>query len=139
MLTSELPRPQIFAAKRYTLYTDWVIKKLHKFTNSGVSPRRCGIITAMCSVFMNRTRNIWLLRRIVMRCKDVRLIVDLREGQGLPEIANMNAVLAAAGWKMSIALKEYGGESLKLAEKAVKAGVAMVLFSGGDGTLNQVW
>ncbi len=73
-----------------------------------------------------------------MRCKDVRLIVDLREGQGLPEIANMNAVLAAAGWKMSIALKEYGGESLKLAEKAVKDGVDLVLSYGGDGTLNQV-
>ncbi len=50
----------------------------------------------------------------------------------------MVAILAAAGWKTDLVLKEFGGESLKLAEQAAKKGYEMVIAYGGDGTLNQV-
>ncbi len=73
-----------------------------------------------------------------MHCKDACLIVDLREGQNLAEITNMIAVLSAAGWKTDIALKVYGGETLKLARKATKQGYDAIIAYGGDGTLNQV-
>ena len=73
-----------------------------------------------------------------MHCKKVCLVVDLREGQNLAQITNMIAVLSAAGWKVDIALKVYGGETMKLATKAVKQGYDLVIAYGGDGTLNQV-
>jgi YegS/Rv2252/BmrU family lipid kinase len=73
-----------------------------------------------------------------MHCKDTCLIVDLREGQNLAEITNMIAVLSAAGWKTTISLKEYGGETLKLARQAAEQGYDAIIAYGGDGTLNQV-
>ncbi len=73
-----------------------------------------------------------------MHCKDIRMVIDIREGQSMPDIASMNAVLVAADWKVRLALKVYGGEALKLAEKAAKKGADLVLSYGGDGTLNQV-
>lgn len=73
-----------------------------------------------------------------MHCKDTCMIVDLREGQNLAEITNMIAVLSAAGWKTRISLKEYGGETLKLAKQAADQGFDAIIGYGGDGTLNQV-
>ncbi|GAC1383477.1 MAG: hypothetical protein NVS4B7_09980 [Ktedonobacteraceae bacterium] len=73
-----------------------------------------------------------------MHCKKVCLVVDLREGQNMAQITNMIAVMSAAGWKTDIALKEYGGESMQLARKAVEQDYDLVLAYGGDGTLNQV-
>ncbi|GER90012.1 hypothetical protein KDW_41740 [Dictyobacter vulcani] len=51
----------------------------------------------------------------------------------VPEIVT---VLAAAGWKTEVALKEYGGETLQLAQKAAKEKYDLVIGYGGDGTLN---
>src|SRR5947209_3764858 len=66
------------------------------------------------------------------------LIVDLRDGVNIPNVSDMIAVLAAAGWKVDIALKAYGGETMQLASKASKQGYDILITFGGDGTLNQV-
>lgn len=70
--------------------------------------------------------------------KKACLIIDLRDGENIPRVPEMAAILAAAGWKVDLALKEFGGESLKLAEQAAKKGYEVVIAYGGDGTLNQV-
>ena len=66
------------------------------------------------------------------------IVVDLRTGQNVANIPDLIAVLAAAGWKTSIALKEYGGETFQLAQKAATQGYDLVIGYGGDGTLNDV-
>src|SRR5438874_9222928 len=66
------------------------------------------------------------------------IVVDLRIGQHVANIPDLIAVLAAAGWKTDIALKEYGGETFQLAEKAARQGYDLVIGYGGDGTLNDV-
>ena len=73
-----------------------------------------------------------------MRRKKACLVIDLRDGENVPHVAEMVAVLAAAGWKTDLVLKEFGGESLKLAEQAAQQGYDVVIAYGGDGTLNQV-
>ena len=73
-----------------------------------------------------------------MCSKKACLVIDLRDGENIPNVPEMVAVLAAAGWKTDLVLKEFGGESLKLAEQAAKKGYDMVIAYGGDGTLNQV-
>lgn len=73
-----------------------------------------------------------------MRSKKTCLVIDLRDGENIPKVPEMVSVLAAAGWKTDLVLKEFGGESLKLAEQAAKKGYDMVIAYGGDGTLNQV-
>ena len=73
-----------------------------------------------------------------MRIKKACIVVDLRTGQDVTTIPHLVAVLAAAGWKTHIALKEYGGETVKLAQKAAKEGYDLVIGYGGDGTLNAV-
>ncbi len=73
-----------------------------------------------------------------MNCKKACLVVDLRDGEHLTKIIDLIAVLAAVGWTTDIALKEYGGETMKLAAKAAKKGYDIVISYGGDGTLNQV-
>ncbi|HEX6481475.1 MAG TPA: diacylglycerol kinase family protein, partial [Ktedonobacteraceae bacterium] len=73
-----------------------------------------------------------------MRRKKASLVIDLRDGENIPQVPVMAAVLAAAGWKTDLVLKEFGGESLKLAEQAAKEGYELVIAYGGDGTLNQV-
>jgi diacylglycerol kinase family enzyme len=65
-------------------------------------------------------------------------VVDLRTGQNVANIPDLIAVLAAAGWKTGIALKEYGGETFQLAQKAAMQGYDLVIGYGGDGTLNDV-
>src|SRR5690349_13982701 len=73
-----------------------------------------------------------------MRIKKACIVVDLRTGQDVTTIPHLVAVFAAAGWKTHIALKEYGGETVKLAQKAAKEGYDLVIGYGGDGTLNAV-
>ena len=70
--------------------------------------------------------------------KKACLVVDLRDGVNVPNVTDMIAVLAAAGWKVDLVLKAYGGESMQLAEKAAKKEYDIVIAYGGDGTLNKV-
>ncbi|GCE02941.1 diacylglycerol/lipid kinase family protein [Dictyobacter aurantiacus] len=70
--------------------------------------------------------------------KNACIIVDLRSGEHLVHVPEIVTVLAAAGWKTDVALKEYGGETLQLAQKAAKENYALVIGYGGDGTLNAV-
>ncbi|HZO71252.1 MAG TPA: diacylglycerol kinase family protein [Ktedonobacteraceae bacterium] len=71
--------------------------------------------------------------------KNACIVVDLRTGQHLVKIPDIVAVLAAAGWKVDVSLKEYGGETLKLAQKAARDGYDLILSYGGDGTLNAIF
>jgi YegS/Rv2252/BmrU family lipid kinase len=73
-----------------------------------------------------------------MQRKRVSLVINPRTGQNVAKITDVIAVLAAAGWKTGIALKEYGGHTMKLANEAAKDGSDLVIAYGGDGTLNQV-
>jgi YegS/Rv2252/BmrU family lipid kinase len=73
-----------------------------------------------------------------MQCKKASLVINPRAGENLAKITDILAVLAAAGWKTKIALKEYGGQTMELATKAVEDGYDLVIGYGGDGTLNQV-
>ncbi len=45
-----------------------------------------------------------------MHCKKARLIVNPRAGENLTKLTDIIAVLAAAGWKIDVDLKEYGGK-----------------------------
>ncbi|HET8912106.1 MAG TPA: diacylglycerol kinase family protein [Ktedonobacteraceae bacterium] len=68
--------------------------------------------------------------------KNACIIVDLRSGEHLVHVPEIATVLAAAGWKTDVALKEYGGEALQLAQKAAKEKYDLVISYGGDGSLN---
>lgn len=74
-----------------------------------------------------------------MSGKKACIIADLRTGEHLTHIPDVAAVLAAAGWKTSISLKEYGGETLQLAKKAARDGYDLIIGYGGDGTLNAIF
>ena len=73
-----------------------------------------------------------------MARKKACLVIDLRDGVNIPKVTDLTAVLAAAGWKVDLALKIYGGESMQLAAKANTKGYDVIIPYGGDGTLNQV-
>ncbi len=73
-----------------------------------------------------------------MHCKKARLIVNPRAGENLTKLTDIIAVLAAAGWKTDVELKEYGGQVLELAMEAAEDGYDLVIAYGGDGTVNQV-
>jgi YegS/Rv2252/BmrU family lipid kinase len=66
------------------------------------------------------------------------LVINPRSGQNIAKLTDVIAVLAAAGWKTDIAIKEYGGHSMELATKAAEEGYDLVIGYGGDGTLNNV-
>lgn len=73
-----------------------------------------------------------------MRCKKAALVINPRAGENLAKITDVLAVLAAAGWKTHIALKEYGGQTMELATEMVEEKYDLVIGYGGDGTVNQV-
>ncbi len=73
-----------------------------------------------------------------MHCKKARLIVNPRAGENLTKLTDIIAVLAAAGWKIDVDLKEYGGQALELATEAAEDDYDLVIAYGGDGTVNQV-
>jgi YegS/Rv2252/BmrU family lipid kinase len=73
-----------------------------------------------------------------MGSKQVSIVVDLRTGKNIIHVPDLIPILSAAGYKPDVALKAYGGETLKLARKAAREGCGMVISYGGDGTLNDV-
>ena len=73
-----------------------------------------------------------------MRTKRACLVINPKDGANLAHLTAILAVLAAAGWKTDIALKQYGGHTMELATAAAKEGYDVVIAYGGDGTLNQV-
>nr|MBA2393553.1 hypothetical protein [Ktedonobacteraceae bacterium] len=73
-----------------------------------------------------------------MNGKKASLVINPRTGENVAKITDVLAVLAAAGWKTGIALKEYGGHSMKLAQQASTEKSDLIIAYGGDGTLNQV-
>ncbi len=73
-----------------------------------------------------------------MGSKQVSIVVDLRTGKNVIHVPDLIAILSAAGYKPDVALKAYGGETLKLARKAAREGSGLVIGYGGDGTLNDV-
>ena len=73
-----------------------------------------------------------------MKCKTAYLIINPRLGKNLTKLADLIAILSAAGWKTDTALKEFGGHTMQLAKDAAEAGYDLVIAYGGDGTLNQV-
>lgn len=73
-----------------------------------------------------------------MKRKRASLIINPRAGQNIENVSAILAVLAATGWKTKLALKEYGGQTMVLAQKAARDGSERVIAYGGDGTLNQV-
>jgi YegS/Rv2252/BmrU family lipid kinase len=70
--------------------------------------------------------------------KKASLVINPRTGQNLAKITDILAVLTAAGWKTQLAIKEYGGHSMELAQKFSAGPQNLVIAYGGDGTLNQV-
>ncbi|MGZ6366811.1 MAG: diacylglycerol/lipid kinase family protein [Ktedonobacteraceae bacterium] len=73
-----------------------------------------------------------------MKRKRACVVINPHAGQNVTQIADLIAVLSAAGWSTEIVIKEYGGHSMELAARAAKANHDLVIGYGGDGTLNQV-
>ena len=73
-----------------------------------------------------------------MRAKNASVVINPRTGQNIAKITDVLAVLSAAGWKTNIAIKEYGGHSMELANEAANDGRNLIIAYGGDGTVNQV-
>lgn len=73
-----------------------------------------------------------------MQCKKACLVINPRAGENLAKITDLLAVLAAAGWKTDLAIKEYGGQTMELATEGAKKDFDLLIAYGGDGTLNQV-
>jgi YegS/Rv2252/BmrU family lipid kinase len=73
-----------------------------------------------------------------MKGKSALLIISPRQGKNVARLADVLAVLSAAGWKTDTALKQFAGHTMALAKEAAEAGYDLVIGYGGDGTLNQV-
>src|SRR6476661_7922343 len=73
-----------------------------------------------------------------MKRKSALLIISPRRGKNVARLADVLAVLSAAGWKTDTALKEFAGHTMELAREVAEAGYDLVIGYGGDGTLNQV-
>jgi YegS/Rv2252/BmrU family lipid kinase len=84
---------------------------------------------------LNNEKDNW---RKTMKGKRACVVINPHAGQNVTQIADLIAVLSAAGWSTEIDIKEYGGHSMELAARAAKANYDLVIGYGGDGTLNQV-
>ncbi|HVT41150.1 MAG TPA: YegS/Rv2252/BmrU family lipid kinase [Gemmatimonadaceae bacterium] len=73
-----------------------------------------------------------------MKRKLAQLIINPRLGKNVERLSDILAVFSAAGWKTRIALKEFGGHTMQLAEDAAEDGCELVIGYGGDGTLSEV-
>lgn len=73
-----------------------------------------------------------------MDCKNASLVINPRTGQNVTHLPDVLSVLSAAGWQTEVALKEYGGHIMSLAQDSCDNGNELVIGYGGDGTLNQV-
>ncbi|MGZ6364462.1 MAG: diacylglycerol/lipid kinase family protein, partial [Ktedonobacteraceae bacterium] len=73
-----------------------------------------------------------------MKHKRACVVINPHAGQNVTQIADLIAVLSAAGWSTEIVIKEYGGHSMELAARAAKANFGLDIGYGGDGTLNHV-
>lgn len=74
----------------------------------------------------------------VLRGKKAYVIINPRAGHNFTRIADVLAVLSAAGWKTDIAVKHYAGQAIELATMAVERDYDLVIAYGGDGTINHV-
>jgi len=50
-----------------------------------------------------------------MKRKTAYLVINPRSGKNLAKLSHILAVFSAAGWKTDLALKEFGGHTMKLA------------------------
>ena len=73
-----------------------------------------------------------------IRGKKAFLVINARAGHNVTRIADVLAVLSAAGWKTGIAVKQYGGHTIELATTAAEQGYDLIIAYGGDGTINHV-
>jgi YegS/Rv2252/BmrU family lipid kinase len=73
-----------------------------------------------------------------MKYKTAYLIINPGLGKNVAKLTDILAVFSAAGWRTDIALKEFGGHTMRLAREAAEEGYDLVIGYGGDGTLNQV-
>jgi YegS/Rv2252/BmrU family lipid kinase len=77
-------------------------------------------------------------KRNLLRCKKAYLIINPRAGHNFTRIADVLAVLSAAGWKTDLAVKQYVGHAIELATRAAAQDYDLVIAYGGDGTINRV-
>jgi YegS/Rv2252/BmrU family lipid kinase len=77
-------------------------------------------------------------KRSALRCKKAYLIINPRAGHNFTRVADVLAVLSAAGWKTDIAVKQYVGHATELATRAAKQDYDLIIAYGGDGTINHV-
>lgn len=73
-----------------------------------------------------------------MQQKKAALVINPRTGQNVTSLPDMLSLLSAAGWQTDIALKEYGGHAMELAQNFSQRGSDLIVGYGGDGTVNQV-
>ena len=74
----------------------------------------------------------------VLRGKKAYVIINPRAGHNFTRIADVLAILSAAGWKTDIAVKHYAGHAIELATMAAERDYDLVIAYGGDGTINHV-
>jgi YegS/Rv2252/BmrU family lipid kinase len=77
-------------------------------------------------------------KKSLLRCKKAFLVINPRAGHNFTRIADVLAILSAAGWKTNIAVKQYGGHAIELATRAAEQGYDLLIAYGGDGTINHV-
>ncbi len=66
-------------------------------------------------------------KRSLLRCKKAYLIINPRAGHNFTRIADVLAILSAAGWKTDIAVKQYVGHTTELATRAAEQDYDLVI------------